>query len=276
MFSIDFTLITLLISGITILLYFRNINLSNKIKNEQEAEKQKQSFLATLVHDLKTPTNAQINTLKLLKSGTFGQLTTEQYHMIELTHDSCRYMSDLISTIMETYNCDYGNVHLQKSEFDISELIIELCESVKTLAMYNHQQIKFTMNQSCTIYADKLQIKRVLQNLLSNAITYGFKNTTIEIILKTNKNSIEISVKNISKQIPQNELATIFDKFKKTNFSNFNKAGTGLGLYLSKQIVNLHNGKIYAESLDDGTCIFGFRIPAATKINDNKFCYTTP
>ena len=276
MFSIDFTLITLLISGITILLYFRNINLSNKIKNEQEAEKQKQSFLATLVHDLKTPTNAQINTLKLLKSGTFGQLTTEQYHMIELTHDSCRYMSDLISTIMETYNCDYGNVHLQKSEFDISELIIELCESVKTLAMYNHQQIKFTMNQSCTIYADKLQIKRVLQNLLSNAITYGFKNTTIEIILKTNKNSIEISIKNISKQIPQNELATIFDKFKKTNFSNFNKAGTGLGLYLSKQIVNLHNGKIYAESLDDGTCIFGFRIPAATKINDNKFCYTTP
>ena len=276
MFSIDFTLITLLISGITILLYFRNINLSNKIKNEQEAEKQKQSFLATLVHDLKTPTNAQINTLKLLKSGTFGQLTTEQYHMIELTHDSCRYMSDLISTIMETYNCDYGNVHLQKSEFDISELIIELCESVKTLAMYNHQQIKFTMNQSCTIYADKLQIKRVLQNLLSNAITYGFKNTTIEIILKTNKNSIEISVKNRSKQIPQNELATIFDKFKKTNFSNFNKAGTGLGLYLSKQIVNLHNGKIYAESLDDGTCIFGFRIPAATKINDNKFCYTTP
>lgn len=276
MFSIDFTLITLLISGITILLYFRNINLSNKIKNEQEAEKQKQSFLATLVHDLKTPTNAQINTLKLLKSGTFGQLTTEQYHMIELTHDSCRYMSDLISTIMETYNCDYGNVHLQKSEFDISELIIELCESVKTLAMYNHQQIKFTMNQSCTIYADKLQIKRVLQNLLSNAITYGFKNTTIEIILKTNKNSIEISVKNISKQIPQNELATIFDKFKKTNFSNFNKASTGLGLYLSKQIVNLHNGKIYAESLDDGTCIFGFRIPAATKINDNKFCYTTP
>ena len=276
MFSIDFTLITLLISGITILLYFRKINLSKKIKNEQEAEKQKQSFLATLVHDLKTPTNAQINTLKLLKSGTFGQLTTEQYHMIELTHDSCRYMSDLISTIMETYNCDYGNVHLQKSEFDISELIIELCESVKTLAMYNHQQIKFTMNQSCTIYADKLQIKRVLQNLLSNAITYGFKNTTIEIILKTNKNSIEISVKNISKQIPQNELATIFDKFKKTNFSNFNKAGTGLGLYLSKQIVNLHNGKIYAESLDDGTCIFGFRIPAATKINDNKFCYTTP
>ena len=276
MFSIDFTLITLLISGITILLYFRNINLSNKIKNEQEAEKQKQSFLATLVHDLKTPTNAQINTLKLLKSGTFGQLTTEQYHMIELTHDSCRYMSDLISTIMETYNCDYGNVHLQKSEFDISELIIELCESVKTLAMYNQQQIKFPMNQTCTIYADKLQIKRVLQNLLSNAITYGFKNTTIEIILKTNKNSIEISVKNISKQIPQNELATIFDKFKKTNFSNFNKAGTGLGLYLSKQIVNLHNGKIYAESLDDGTCIFGFRIPAATKINDNKFCYTTP
>lgn len=266
MYNIDFTLTTLFILGITILLYFRNIDLSNKIKNEREVEKHKQSFLATLVHDLKTPTNAQINTLKLLKNGTFGQLTTEQYHMIELTHDSCRYMSDLIGTIMETYNCDYGNLHLQKSIFDISELITELCESVKTLAMYNHQQIKFSMNQSCCIYADKLQIKRVLQNLLSNAITYGFKNTIIEINLITNKNSIEISVKNISRQIPKNELATIFDKFKKTNFSNFNKASTGLGLYLSKQIINLHNGKIYAKSLNDGTCIFGFRIPISTKI----------
>lgn len=276
MFNIDFTLITLFILGITVLLYFRNLFLSNQIKIEREAEKNKQSFLATLVHDLKTPTNAQINTLKLLKNGTFGQLTTEQYHMIELTHDSCRYMSDLIGTIMETYNCDYGNIHLQKSEFDISELITELCESVKTLAMYNHQQIKFSMNQSCSIYADKLQIKRVLQNLLSNAITYGFKHTVIEINLITNKNSIEISIKNISKQIPGNELATIFDKFTKTKFSHFNTSGTGLGLYLSKQIISLHNGKIYAKSLEDGTCIFGFRIPTATKINDNKFCYTTP
>ncbi len=265
MFNLDFTLITLFILGITILLYIRNIDLSKQIKNEREAEKNKQSFLATLVHDLKTPTNAQINTLRLLKNGTFGQLTTEQYHMIELTHDSCRYMSDLIGTIMETYNCDYGNINLQKSEFDISELIIELCESVKTLAMYNHQQIKFSMNQSCYIYADKLQIKRVLQNLLSNAITYGFKHTIIEINLRTNKNSIEIAVQNISKHIPKNELSVIFNKFKKTGFSNFNKAGTGLGLYLSKQIINLHNGKIYAKSLEDGRCIFGFRIPTSTK-----------
>lgn len=268
MYNLDFTLIILFISGIAICLYIRILHLSNKIRCEKEAEKHKQSFLATLVHDLKTPTNAQINTLKLLKNGTFGQLTTEQYHMVELTHDSCKYMSDLIGTIMETYNCDYGNIHLQKTEFDISKLIKELCESVKTLAIYNHQQIKFSMNEDCSIYADKLQIKRVLQNLLSNAITYGFKNTIIEINLITNKNSIEISVKNISRQIPKNELKTIFDKFKKTNFSNFNKAGTGLGLYLSKQIINLHNGKIYAQSFEDGTCIFGFKIPTTTsKIN---------
>nr|QGT49622.1 hypothetical protein Melaina855_0090 [uncultured Candidatus Melainabacteria bacterium] len=264
MYNLDFTLITLFISGIAICLYIQILHLSNKIRCEKETEKYKQSFLATIVHDLKTPTNAQINTLNLLKNGTFGQLTTEQYHMVELTHDSCRYMSDLISIIMETYNCDYGNIHLQKTDFDISKLITELCESVKTLAIYNHQQIKFTMNESCSIYADKLQIKRVLQNLLSNAITYGFKHSTIEINLQTNKNSIEIFVKNISKQIPQNELETIFDKFKKTKFASFNKTGTGLGLYLSKQIINLHNGKIYARSFADGTCIFGFKIPTST------------
>lgn len=251
-----------ILSGIVIYLTIRNIKLTINIKKEHEHDILKESFLATLVHDLKTPTNAQLNSLKMLNNETFGTLTSEQHEIITLTHDSCKYMSDLIGTIMTTYTYDNGEVRLDKGNFDIVELINDISEELKSLSQHNHQEIEFRKDCSqCIINADKLQIKRVLSNLLANAITYGFDNTIITINLKLINNNIEISIKNISKQIPEKELTTIFDRYKKTQYAKYNKTGNGLGLYLSKRIIELHKGNIYAKSFDDGTCIFGFNLP---------------
>ena len=96
----DFTIIAIL-SCIVIYLTIKNIRLTINIKQEKEQDKIKQSFLANLVHDLKTPTNAQLSTLKMLNNETFGSLNSEQREMITLTHESCKYMSDLIGTIMK-------------------------------------------------------------------------------------------------------------------------------------------------------------------------------
>lgn len=251
-----------------IYLMIKNISLRHNIRKEQEHEKLKQSFLANLVHDLKTPTNAQLSTLQMLNNETFGRLNSEQREMISLTHESCKYMSDLIGTIMDTYTHDNGEVHLQKEDFDIIELVEEISEELKSLYVHNHQKVEF--RKECTHYiinADKLQIKRVLANLLTNAITYGFDNTIISINLRIHNNNLEIFIKNISKQIPEKELKTIFDRYKKTQFAKYNKTGNGLGLYLAKRIIELHEGKIYAKSFDDGTCIFGFNIPTSLDSN---------
>lgn len=259
----SFIFIIFVLSGIVVYLTIKNISLTNNIKEEKEQEIQKQSFLANLVHDLKTPTNAQLSTLKMLNNGTFGTLNSEQHEMITLTHESCKYMSDLIGTIMDTYTHDNGKIQLQKNNFDLIELISEISEELKSLYIHNHQEIEFRKNcTQCIINADKLQIKRVISNLLSNAITYGFDNTIITINLKLQNDTIEIYIKNISKQIPEKELQTIFDRYKKTQYAKYNKTGNGLGLYLSKRIIELHKGQIYAKSFDDGTCIFGFKIPS--------------
>ncbi len=260
--------IILILSGIVIYLTISNINLYINIKKEKEHEKLKQSFLANLVHDLRTPTNAQLNTLKMLNNETFGSLNSEQHEMITLTHESCKYMSDLIGTIMETYRCDNGEIHLQKVDFDIVKLIEEISEELKSLYIHNNQEIEFRKDCThCIINADKLQIKRVLSNLLANAITYGYDNTIITINLRLQNNNLEIFIKNTSKQIPEKELITIFDRYKKTQYAKYNKTGSGLGLYLSKRIIELHKGKIYAKSFDDGTCIFGFNIPKSVDNN---------
>lgn len=270
MFSIFVTIISFFSWGIAICLYFQKRRLLKNMNYEKEIEKSKESFVATLVHDLKTPTNAQINVLRQLKNGTFGKLTSQQNEMITLTQNSCKYMSDLIGTIIDTYNYDAGEIHLNKTNFDIITLIDELCYEMQGLAKDNNQKLNFiSRNQDLIINADRLQLKRVILNLISNAITYGFPNTQIDINICYHKNNIELAVKNISKPIPENELKTIFDKFKKTTFSHFNKTGTGLGLYLSKHVVELHNGEIFAQSFENGTCIFGFILPVkAAQIKD--------
>ena len=104
-----------------------------------------------------------------------------------------------------------------------------------------------------------MQIKKIL-NILKKVVK-------ISINLRIQDDTLEIFIKNTSKQIPEKELKTIFDRYKKTQFAKYNKTGNGLGLYLAKRIIELHKGKIYAKSFDDGTCIFGFNIPTSLDSN---------
>ncbi len=269
MITYFYILLILAIAGFSIYLHFQNKNLkqsvntlTKSIDDEKEIETYKQSFVATITHDLKTPTNAQINILNLLLKENFGKLNPEQREMLTLTQNSCKYMSELIAIIMDTYNYDYGGIKLNLEDFDVINLINYQCKSLKLLAKHRRQKIIFNQNfKNLTIHADKLQIKRVIQNLLSNAITYSYQNSKIFVNLHINDNNIEFFVENMSKPIPQSELNTIFDKYKKTKFSYFNKGSNGLGLYLSKQIIEMHQGKVYAKSFKDGKCVFGFEIP---------------
>lgn len=243
------------------------ISVLKNIDKEKELEHRKESFIATLTHDLKSPTTAQLNMLNLLLDEQFGELNTSQKDMIKLTCSSCTYILDLVSTILTTYHSDCCKLQLNIENFDIIDDINSLCESYQYLVTEKQQQIIFNHNMSgCIVNGDKLQIKRVIANLLSNAIIYGFQNSKIVIdLIQTDKN-IEFSVTNTSLQIPENDLKKIFKRFTKTEMSHFNKVSTSLGLYLSKQIIDLHKGEIYAKSFPDGTCIFGFRI--ANKNNE--------
>lgn len=150
---------------------------------------------------------------------------------------------------------------LNKTNFDLIKLINstisqnKLFFSEKKLnVVFNHKE------QECIIYADMIQIERVIENLLANAITYSFSNTDIIINLFVKDRQIVFSISNKSNFISQKELKNIFNKFAQTKNSQLNKNSTGLGLYNVKQIISLHGGKIYATSSVDGTCTFGFKI----------------
>ena len=157
------------------------------IDDVKELEERKNTFIATLTHDLKTPTIAQIRALDLLLGEAFGPLVEEQKEMLEQIKSSCKYMYDLIFTILDTYLYDNGLTKINAEKFDILVLINETTRSMSNLVRERNQKLIINTNLTSNIVvADKVQIKRVIINLLANAVKHGFKNSDIEVFVTEN------------------------------------------------------------------------------------------
>lgn len=234
---------------------------------EHRVEVTRNEFIETLTHDLKTPTVAQIKALELLLQGIFGELNDQQKEVVNNIKSSCIYMNDLIFTILDTYIIESGKIKLNTFLIDLSTTINEVMNELKWFAKEKQKTFVFEVEDGAKhIRADKLQLKRVIFNIISNAIKYGTANSEVQIILKDySVDEIDFQVRNKSKFLTDDDMSNIFDKYKTKSNSKISKISTGLGLYLSKQIVEQHNGEIYAKCID-GECIFGFRLP---KDNNN-------
>ncbi len=221
------------------------------------------SYFAMLTHDLKSPTRAQINALNLLMKGYFGKLTPKQYEVIKLTCTSSKYMSDIVSSILAGYKCTSCPMTMNKSEFDIISLVNDVMQRYKFMAAEKNLKIIFNhRDDSYVVSGDKLQIERVIANLISNSIIYSLSGTEIIINMSSSDMIFDLSVSNHSYPIGDDEMKNIFNRFTKTKTSAMNTKSTGLGLYTAKKIIDNHNGEIYAKSSPDGNCVFGFILHA--------------
>ncbi|OGI03036.1 MAG: hypothetical protein A2104_01830 [Candidatus Melainabacteria bacterium GWF2_32_7] len=233
----------------------------------KEVEKQKETFVATLTHDLKTPIRAEIRALELLLKGNFGDLAYEQIDIIQDTLNSSKYMFNMVDNLLSTYRYENGSVKLRKDNTDINQLIKTCYTELKYLMEDKKQDIIFDFGKEDLIaYADELEIKRVIMNLLSNAIFYTHEQG--KIIVKTNFDDKEIRVSFIDngKGISQEDISNLFSKY--TSYAKkFRQVGTGLGLYLCKQVINAHGGNILVESIEGKGSNFTFSIPVIQNNN---------
>lgn len=232
------------------------------IELQKKIDSQKENFVATLTHDLKTPSMAQIRALDVILKGSLGDINDEQKEAIEQVRNSCSYIFDMISTLLTTYKYEDGIKNMTYEEFDFETLVGECCNEISYLVEEKSQKIVISNESKYnSLTADKLEIKRVVTNLISNAISYSEKNAQIDIMISCEGDNICFSVRNKSDFIPQKELDKLFGKFV-SNASKFKKIGFGLGLYLTKQIIMAHNGEVFANSCKVDGNTFGFRIPA--------------
>lgn len=221
----------------------------------------KETFLAMVTHDLKTPVNAEICALELLLKNNGLELNEMQHEIIKDILGAAKYMKNLVDNILHKYKFDNENLKLNKKQASLKVLIAECIEETKYLFEEKHQQLMFNCSsRNSETMVDCIEIKRVIQNLLFNSVEYAYKNSKITIELYETKTDFVFSIKNFSHGIDLANPNDVFEKFVTLAEQN-KRAGTGLGLYICKKIIEAHGGNIYAESKVDDYTKITFTLP---------------
>ena len=236
-------------------------NILKKQLHTKTINTQKENFVAMLTHDLKSPINAEINALELLIQKKFGEISDCQHEIIGSVLNSVKYMKHITDQILSFYKCknSYIKLNLENSIFE--EIVRDSISSMKFLIEEKKQKVhlKSTLHKK-QINIDVIEMKRLICNLLSNAIEYTPEGSEIWIDLKQDKSSFIFSIKDSGYGIAPENLANIFDEYMSLAKKQ-KRVGFGLGLNICKKIVEAHGGNINIESeLGKGTTIT-FAIP---------------
>ncbi|MFH2143409.1 MAG: ATP-binding protein, partial [Bacteroidota bacterium] len=241
----------------------------------EESDKLKSSFLANMSHEIRTPMNGIIGFANLLKN---PDLTEEKKNkFIKIITDRGNELLEIINDIIDISKIESGEVDVKSEDIDITDCLNEICQFFenKEVIVNNHVQIiKNYSEKSFLIYTDKIKFNQIMTNLVGNAIKFtpsgsieiGYKEISIDSI-----QYIEFYVKDTGIGIPDDMLDVIFERFRQVNESRSReRSGTGLGLTISKNLVELLGGKIRAESkLGYGSVLY-FTIPYFVKNKERK------
>lgn len=231
------------------------------IEAEKEIERQKEYFIETLIHDLKVPTLAQLRGLELIKNESFGEINGEQKELITQIEVSCKYILEMISMVLNTYRFETGQNQLVYEVFNISELVMDCFNKMSPQAQDKNIIFSYGTNKENTnIEADKEEIRQVILNLLSNAIAYSNKDERIAVNAIIENNHLKLTIVSRGVILSERECKTLFDR-SNGEYPKYTTIGHGIGLYLCKKIIDMHNGEIYASTDGVSTNTFAFIIP---------------
>lgn len=239
----------------------RYVLIIKDITTEKEIETLKEDFVATLTHDLKVPIVAASNMIDLFLANKFGNISEKQKFALDNMKASNKSLLDLVQILLETYKLKDQGIQLVKEKFELNPFIEEIVSEVKPLATEAKLKIKFTPTASATtIEADPMQLRRVIKNLISNAIDHSNTKNSIDIEIGKIQNFTTISVIDYGQGIAEKEIKMIFNKYYSAA-KKLRKVGTGLGLYLSQQIAVAHGGEIIVTSEENVRTEFCVKIP---------------
>ena len=229
------------------------------VSAQKETERLRDDFIATLTHDMRTPLLAAIQTLKFFLDGAIGELDEKQKVLLGTMLQSNEDLLGLVNALLEVYRFESGKLTLCKTAFPVKDLVEQCYSELKPLADKKELkfQIIFELPDDLYITADKAEIKRVITNLCGNAINYTNKGGEIKIFAKAQNGDFIFSVNDNGNGIPQADIPNLFKRFSQGT-TRKRSTGTGLGLYLSRQIIEAHNGKIWVDSKVDKGSEFSF------------------
>ena len=229
------------------------------IQTLKEEEQRKNDFIGMVSHELKTPITSVNLYLQLLlrKANESDDPFLKKVYTQSLKQ--IKYMTDMINGFLDVSRLESGKLHLEKTAFPFSELIEEVREDYQL--QYATHEIIFAEPQSITVYGDRLKIAQVLNNFVGNAVKYSVSGTTVHISYELVASHLRVTVKDQGMGIKPENLKKLFDRYYRVEQES-KIAGFGIGLYLSAEIIEAHDGKVWAESEFGVGSTFYFEIPA--------------
>ena len=228
--------------------YKRFVGVIRDVTEQKKSDKLRDDFIATLTHDLRTPLLAAIQTLTFFLNGALGELDEKQKLLLATMQKSNEDLLGLVNALLEVYKYDADKLELTKTNFNMYNLVEQVYNELQPLAQTKEIEFKIECtNKDLTVNADRSEIRRVICNLCGNAINYTQNGGRVIITLKNEGNDLIFSVSDNGSGIPQEDIPNMFQRFSQGT-SKKRSTGTGLGLYLSRQIIESHGGKIWLES----------------------------
>jgi PAS domain S-box-containing protein len=231
------------------------------------ATKHRDRFLSTISHELRTPLNSIIGFSDMLDKQYFGPLNEKQQEYVTHIKNSGNHLLALINDVLDIARIDQGKITLNIENIHIEEAIEEAVSLVLSTIEEKNIKTETTINPDIKyIQADKTRFRQILLNLFSNACKYSPENETVNIhVSKTETNKTFLSVTDRGIGINKEEYEKIFEEFYQTQYTK-EKAigGTGIGLALTKRLVELHNGEIGVSCSKENGTTFWIIIPVYT------------
>lgn len=210
------------------------------VRRQFKQSQQQQHFMMAITHELKTPIAIANLNLETLQKHKLSE--EQQQHLISNTLQEAGRLNSLCNNLLLTSKIESGDYEVTTEKIDLGELVTE---SVNDFTMRYPKRNISLHAANILITGDRLLLQMAVNNLIDNAIKYSGKEEKIEIELKKEKDHIQLLIKDNGKGIPDEEKNKIFTKFYRVGNMHTKEAkGTGLGLYLTKQIIEQHNGNI--------------------------------
>ena len=230
------------------------------------ASRHKSEFLASMSHELRTPLNAILGFSEVLLERMFGEINDRQEEYLRDIHGSGKHLLELLNEILDLSKVEAGRMELEYSSFDLPALLHGVVGMLRERAALHGITMDVEVGEDVDeVYADELRLKQVLINLVTNAVKFTGDGGSVVLGAVRDGSEIHITVIDTGIGVPEADRERIFESFQQGGRGSSREEGTGLGLTLSRRIVELLGGHMWLESEVGHGSTFGFAIPAGRR-----------
>ena len=259
----DPRLVSLIVIGVAFILLIIDYIITRSFERVSEASRMKTEFISVVSHQLRTPLTNLRYTLQILISEKLGKIPKKEMEYYNILEENTKRMGDLINNLLTVSRIETKELPLRKEEFSLQDLSKKIVLKFKAFSEASNVNVKLKADKRIpSVFADPFWTEQIIQNLLDNAVRYIKEQGMVEIKLKLSNNKVLFEIHDNGVGIPPEEQKYIFKKFfRSKNVLKYQTQGSGLGLHIAKQIIDMMGGKIWFKSQEGQGTSFFFTLP---------------